>query len=234
MTRILSIDASTEACSVALLNHNEVTQRYQLAPRQHAQLILPMVESLLATSQLKLNQLDAIACNVGPGAFTGIRIAVSVAQGLAYGAGLPSIALSSLANMASSGYSKTGKKEWLCAIDARMNEVYLGAYKIINDIPVLVGNEQVIAPEEINFEPLVNRETLTEIGLIGSGWPAYPQAIYRDGLSEGLLVDNGYPDAQFSLKQANSKFDAGEVLEPQELQPTYLRNNVAEKKSIKN
>ncbi len=82
MAKFLSIDASTEACSVALQNGDEITERYQLAPRQHANLLLPMVEELLAESQLSINQLDALACQVGPGAFTGIRIAVSGAQGL--------------------------------------------------------------------------------------------------------------------------------------------------------
>jgi len=232
MSKILTLDASTEACSVALINETEVTERYQLAPRQHAKLLLPMVEELLAGSQLKLNQLDAIACSVGPGAFTGIRIAVSVAQGLAYGANLPTIALSSLANLAALGFAKTAQKEWLCAIDARMNEVYFAGYKINDGIPQLIENEQVVKPNGIEINDI--ELTLSTVGLIGSGWPAYADSMYSNGLSEAQLLADCYPSAKYGLSQAQALLNNNVILAPEELQPTYLRNNVAVKKTVNN
>jgi len=241
MSRILSIDASTEACSVALLNGDEVTERFELAPRQHAKLLLPMVEELLADSQCDLTQLDAIACNVGPGAFTGIRIAVSVAQGLSYGANLPTISLSTLANLASFGFAKTGQTEWLCAIDARMNEVYFASFRIKKEIPCLFDLEQVVAPELIDFNNLQKTYNFKEIGLIGSGWSVYAGSLFSNrktkkhsnGLTQKQLLEACYPNAKYGLSQASVKFANNQILAPQDLQPTYLRNNVAAKKSVK-
>ncbi len=233
MTRILTLDASTEACSVALLNGDEATERYELAPRKHAQLLLPMVESLLADSQIKLNRLDVIACNVGPGAFTGIRIAVSVAQGLTYGADLPAIGISSLANLAALGFSQTGNTDCLCAIDARMSEVYFAGYKINNGLPEVIDHEKVISPSLIeysNYQAL----SLNQCQLVGSGWSEYAGELYTNGLNGSQYLAECYPRAKHSLALAKYQFDENKLLEPQELQPTYLRNNVAVKKSVKN
>lgn len=241
MPKILSIDASTEACSVALLNEQERTKRYQFAPRKHAQLLLPMVEELLAESELNLNQLDAVACHVGPGAFTGIRIAVSVAQGIAYGADLATISLSSLANLACIGHSKTQQTDWLCAIDARMGEVYFAHYQINQQqVPVLVDEELVIAPDNIDFQLLNNQIDLDKTGLIGSGWAAYEDYFFNpEGVSDKvvrlnkqLLQANYYPDAFHSLSLAEYKWQQGEVSTAEALQPVYLRNNVAVKKMV--
>lgn len=239
MTRILSIDASTDACSVALLNGDEITECFELAPREHARLLLPMVEKLLGNSGLKLSQLDAIACNVGPGAFTGIRIAVSVAQGLAYGASLPTISLSTLANLAASGFAKNGNKSWLCAIDARMQEIYFAAF-IIGDgaLPELIGREQVIAPNLLDLKMLEHSLSLEQAGLIGSGWEAYKEILLAKipsstGTNRQLFKQNSYPSAQYGLGQAKASFDQGLLLKPEALQPVYLRNNVAVKKSLK-
>lgn len=239
MSKILSIDASTEACSVALLNGKEATDSYELAPRQHAKRLLPMIEDLLSKSQIGLNQLDAIACNVGPGAFTGIRIAVSVAQGLAYGAGLPTISLSSLANLAALGYAKTmtnnkPKTDWLCAIDARMSEVYFAAYKIEAGLPVLIETEMVIAPESIDFSLYQSEFSFEQMGLIGNAWPEYSEALYNGVITDDLLLPDCLPSAIHSLKQAEEMLQTGKVLSPELLQPTYLRNNVAIKKLVKN
>ncbi len=235
MSKILSIDASADACSVALLNGQETTDRYELAPRQHAKRLLPMVEELLSDSQMGLNQLDAIACNVGPGAFTGIRIAVSVAQGLAYGAGLPTISLSSLANLAAMGFVKTSlennpKTDWLCAIDARMAEIYFAAFKIEAGLPVLLQPELVLAPELVDFNQLRNLVEFSQVGIIGSGWAEYSETLYNNEISGQLLVPDCFPSALYGLKQAEQLLLSKQILSPERLQPTYLRNNVAKKK----
>lgn len=232
MTKILLIDASTEACSVALLNGDESIDRYQLAPRQHASLLLPMVDQLLAESQLSLSQLDAIACNLGPGAFTGIRIAVSVAQGLAYASDLPTIGLSTLANLASLGYSRSGQTNWLCAIDARMNEIYYASYSLDSkQLPQVIDSEKVVSPEVVSFAQLENMGLLKDAGLIGSGWRAYEQTLFNKGIKVEQLQDDCYPSALYGLQQARQMFLQNAVLPAEALQPVYLRNNVAVKKS---
>jgi tRNA threonylcarbamoyladenosine biosynthesis protein TsaB len=235
MSRILCLDASTEACSVALLNQGEVTEMYQLAPRQHANLLLPSVDQLLADSQIKLNQLDAIACLVGPGAFTGIRIAVSVAQGLAYGANLPTIPVSSLSNLAQQAFIETANAYCWSAIDARMDEVYFGCFsKNADGIAEPMMEENVIAPQKIAFESLYADADDRGISLIGSGWAAYQNIFTQRGVAWNHLLSDRFPKASASLSDAAKRFAEGKGVSPEKLQPVYLRNKVAEKKAAKN
>lgn len=125
-TRILAIDTATEACSVALWNNGEKHALFEICPREHTQRILPMVQQVLAESGVTLNQLDALAFGRGPGSFTGVRIGIGIAQGLAMGAELPMIGVSTLATMAQGAFRVTGATQVLAAIDARMGEVYWG------------------------------------------------------------------------------------------------------------
>ncbi len=240
MSKILCIDASTEAFSVALLNGHEVTEEYQLAPRQHAQLILPTVQKLLQQSDILLNQVDAIACHVGPGAFTGIRIAVSVAQGLAYGANKPTIALSSLANLANQAFREQSKDYCLCAIDARMNEVYFAAFQRgKNDLGQVLAPESVIPPEAVDFAGYQESIAANNLAMTGSGWEAYndqfnwSSELQNQIVQNDLILKEQFPRASASLKQADLMYIQGNLLSPEALQPSYLRNNVAKKKSIK-
>ena len=233
MTRIICIDASTEACSAALLNGDEVTERFQIAPRQHARLLLPMVDELLQQSDLKLNQLDAIACHTGPGAFTGIRIAVSVAQGLAYGANLPTISVSSLANLAQQAVLVNAEAEYWCAIDARMQEVYFAVYKANQQKLVEIkGDECVIAPEQIDFNELIDSSAAQQRILTGSGWEAYQDTLNFEDNDFSQQLINQLPRAKFGLPIAEDCFTNQKIQAPELLQPCYLRNNVAVKKVV--
>lgn len=122
--RILAIDTATEACSVALWNDGTVNAHFELCPREHTQRILPMVQDILTTSGTSLTDINALAYGRGPGSFTGVRIGIGIAQGLALGAELPMIGVSTLMTMAQGAWRKNGATRVLAAIDARMGEVY--------------------------------------------------------------------------------------------------------------
>ena len=118
--KILAIETATEACSTALMIDHVIIEHYQVAPRAHNRLIIPMIESLLSKANIHLNQLDALAFGRGPGSFTGIRIAASVAQGIALGADLPVIPISSLAALAQEVFDEHNNTITYGCLDARM------------------------------------------------------------------------------------------------------------------
>ena len=127
--RILAIDTATEACSAALWNDGTLSAHFEICPREHTQRILPLVQEVLTESGTTLSELDALAFGRGPGSFTGVRIGIGIAQGLALGAELPMIGVSTLATMAQGAWRKTGATRVLAAIDARMGEVYWAEYQ---------------------------------------------------------------------------------------------------------
>ena len=216
--KLLAIDTSTEACSAAMHIRGETISRYEFAPRKHAELILPMVDQLLAEAQIRLSDLDAIAFGRGPGAFTGVRIATGVAQGLAFSVGLPLIPVSSLATLAQ---SVNGQAEYIASIiDARMEEVYYGLYRS-NDIVALIGEECVISPEKI-----ITGNCTNCVG-VGSGWARYADILQRvfTGHLNGYNADH-YPHARDMIPLAIRAFRNGDVKAPEEAAPVYLRNNV--------
>ena len=244
--KILALDTATEACSVALLCDGDTHQRQELAPRRHAQLILPMVDAVLAAAGIRLNQLDAIAFGRGPGAFTGVRIAAGVAQGLALGAGLPVIPVSSLATLAQAepgaAAAATGSTPWqpatgpaqskpgngaivLAAIDARMSEIYWGAYARTEDgLAKPVCTEQVASPETVR----VPRNA--QVFGVGSGWGAYGEQLQRVlGEQVSGFDAQCFPLAQDMLPLARREYQAGRCLSAEQALPVYLRNNVAKR-----
>ena len=121
---ILALDTATEACSVALLHQDRITFEDELSPRTHTQRILPMVDGLLKNANLSIKEVDYLAFGRGPGSFTGVRVGVGVAQGLALGAELKVVPISNLTTMAEQAYQELGATEVIALIDARMNEVY--------------------------------------------------------------------------------------------------------------
>ncbi|MCE3239461.1 MAG: tsaB, partial [Gammaproteobacteria bacterium] len=150
--KILGFDTSSAACSVALLIDDKISVLHEIIPMQQAQSLLPMIEELLLSNKMRLDQLDAIAFGCGPGSFTGVRIAASVAQGLAYALQLPVIPISSLAALAQAVYQNLQWQKLLVAVDARMQEVYWGAYHINQEgIAVLIHQEAISTPEKIFF-----------------------------------------------------------------------------------
>lgn len=218
--KLLAIDTSTEACSAALLIDKTTIQRYQVAPRQHAELILPMVDELLNEAGIRLQQLDALAFGRGPGAFTGIRIATGVIQGLAYAADLPIIPISSLATLAQSVASQY--QYTIPAFDARMGEVYCAVYQTNqNGLVELVTEELVIKPDHLPIQ------ALPDCFGLGSGWGTYyEQLMSRMKTSLTGTEPAVYPAAVNMLPLALADYNQANAVSPEQASPIYLRNNV--------
>ena len=223
--KILALDCSTEACSVALLDNGELlAEEFTLAPREHTQRLLPMVDGLLAASEIGLQQLDAIAFGRGPGSFTGLRICLSVVQGLAFGGDLPVIPVSTLAALAQTGVMSALVPDGalvLSALDARMDEIYWGLYRQVDGLVVLEGEEQLSPPERLSLPVSTTGQPCIALG---SGWN-YAQRI-------PAAADVAMADSQL-LPRASAVAllaQSGPLLQADEALPTYLRDQVAWKK----
>jgi tRNA threonylcarbamoyladenosine biosynthesis protein TsaB len=224
MPRLLAIETATEACSVALLLGDEARERFEIAPRRHAALLLPFAEALLADAGVALHQLDGIAFGRGPGSFTGLRIAAGMAQGMAFGADLPVIPVSTLAALAQGLVRDQGAQEVLAALDARMQEVYWGAYRATrNGLVEVVGEECVTSPSRVPI-PAGGLWSAT-----GSGWASYGEILApRCGLPPERVHAHRQPHAADTARLAAALFQRGSVLSPQEAAPVYLRDRVAD------
>jgi len=220
--KILAIETASSACSAALLIDDDIKVEFELAPRMHTQLILPMVTSLLATAGLKLQHIDAIAFSRGPGAFTGLRIAAGITQGLAFSADLPVIPISTLAAMAQSAYQQYDEHSIAVALDARIAEVYWGQYQLDSEQKMrLIDQELVCAPSQT---PLLTRKS----GAIGSGWAEYDiEMTSRHATQLSRIEPDINPSAEFIALLAVDDFKQQRWLDAAQAEPIYLRDNVA-------
>jgi tRNA threonylcarbamoyladenosine biosynthesis protein TsaB len=224
--KLLAIDTSTIACSAALYDGAEVYERFEIAPREHAELLLPMIDGLLAEAGWTREQLEVVAFGRGPGAFTGLRIAAGVAQGIAFGLDLPVVPVSTLAALALGAMREGKGTRILAAMDARMHEVYWGGYEQnAAGAPVLWGEERVCAAAAA---PLP--EGAGWFGA-GDGWEAYG-AILRPRLGARLAGWDAtiYPRARDVAVLAAPIYRSGGGLPPEQALPVYLRDNVAQPK----
>ncbi|WP_088330792.1 tRNA (adenosine(37)-N6)-threonylcarbamoyltransferase complex dimerization subunit type 1 TsaB [Lacimicrobium sp. SS2-24] len=230
MKNILAIDTATEACSVALMLNSGtaeqvIFERFELCPQQHSQRLLPMVDELLSEAQVTLKSLDMLAFGRGPGSFTGVRIATGMIQGLAFGTQLPVVGVSTLAAMAQQALEEQQQHHVAAAIDARMDEVYLGCYQHADGLMVPVTQEQVLPPSQAI-------ETLEQGGAhwygVGTGWGAYPALNqFRKTESVAQIL---YPRARYMLPLAIAAFARGEAVTAAKAEPVYLRDKVTWKK----
>jgi len=219
---LLALETATETVSVALDINGEVIERYEHAPRKHAELLLPWVESLLSEAGIGFSALDAIAYSRGPGSFTSLRIGIGIVQGLAWASDRPVVPVSSLAATAQSAVGE-GVSSALVALDARMNEVFTGMFETNSDgIMVPVEAERVCAPEEVSVPG--NAETYA----VGIGFDRYPELKVLAGGLKGILVDT-WPRASCVLQLAQAWLATHEALPAEMAQPVYLRDNVAKK-----
>lgn len=217
--KLLAIETATEACSVAVHVDGTVIERFEIAPRRHAELTLPWAGELLAQAGISRSQLDALAISRGPGAFTGVRLGIAIAQGIALAIDRPLLALSTLQVLALR--APAGQERVLAAIDARMGEVYSGCFARVDGQWQGQGSEQVQAPEAVNLD--------------GQGWFgvgtgfAAAEGLLASRLQPALVgVDAGaLPHAADLADLAVAAWQRGEAIAPELVEPTYLRNNVA-------
>lgn len=219
--KLLALDTATEACSTAVWIDGAVVERYEWAPRRHAALILPMIEAVLAEAGLETRQLDAIAVGRGPGAFTGVRIAMGIAQGIAFAADLPVAPVSTLAALALGAGRETGRTHIAAALDARMGEVYWGVYAVAGEDVEPLGEERVCAPEAVTAPP-------GQWFGAGSGWAAHAEALTRRLTVSGWRGD-GYPRAGDVARLAAAPSRRGAWVAAERALPVYLRNEVVVK-----
>lgn len=218
--KLLALDTSTEACSVALATANGVLERFELG-HQHSARVLLMVQEVLAEANMTLTQLDAIAFGCGPGSFTGLRISAGVVQGLAFGANLPVIPVSSLAVLAQG----IDAAKILTAFDARMNQVYWAAYvRNPQGLVELRAEESVLAPGEVPVP------TDTDWIGAGNGWDQYATLLMerlRGHVSSWRA--QCFPRARFVAPLAVNAYEKGMMLAPEQAVPVYVRDQVAVK-----
>jgi tRNA threonylcarbamoyladenosine biosynthesis protein TsaB len=220
--RLLAIDTSGEACSAALLTDSRVRQRLSRQPRRHGELILAMIEGLLAEAGLGLGHLDALAFGRGPGSFTGVRIATAVVQGLAFGADLPVVPVSTLAALAQGRFRSGGIGRTLVALDARMAEAYWGCYVVDEGgLARLQGEEEVNAPEVVRLPPDGGWHG------VGNGWTAHG-AVLRRRLGPRLESVSADPvcESWDIAVLAAADFTAGRWVAAESALPVYLRDRV--------
>ena len=216
--RLLAIETATEACSVAVLVDGAVIERFEIAPRRHTELVLPWADALLAEAGIAKSQLDAIAVGRGPGAFTGVRLAIALAQGIALALDRPLLPVSTLAALAMQASGAC----ILAAIDARMGETYVASFQRDGEGLVATSDEAVFAPQD-------------HVAPDGGDWHGVGTGF---GAAEGALVTvmrgrlitldaTALPHAGDVARLGALAFARGESIAPECIEPAYLRNNVA-------
>lgn len=236
--RVLALDAATEACSVALYDGDSgdpdraLIWRHEEIGRGHADRILEMVDEVLDQAQTGLESISGIAAGIGPGAFTGVRITLAAAQGLAFGAGLPVVAVSTLEALAfaalqndtaAAGAVRSGGSERaLICLDARMGEVYWGCYAP----DALRGVRSTQAPR-VDAAPAVRLPDAFAHRGMGRGFAAYPALARIMGVSLAPLAADALPSAREMARIGMLRLIAGEGRDPAQLTPLYLRDKVA-------
>jgi tRNA threonylcarbamoyladenosine biosynthesis protein TsaB len=228
--RILALDTATENCSAALLIDGRLLCRERLLPRGHAAEILPMIEEVLGESGAALTDLTAIAFGRGPGAFTGVRLAASVTQGLAHAAGLPVVGVSDLRAVAQRliGLAASARRI-LVLNDARMHEVYWACFeRAADDLATPRGEERVGAPGSVRLpQAWVGQPEDPGLWAAGSGLAAYPELKLSLAGRVGGMQEDVLPSAAEIARLAVPEVLSGRVHQPEEALPVYLRNEVA-------
>jgi tRNA threonylcarbamoyladenosine biosynthesis protein TsaB len=236
--KLLAVETATEACSAALYIDGIVTERFELTPKEHTRLILPMIDSLMAGAGLKPQQLDALAFGCGPGSFTGVRIATGVIQGIAFGADLPVVPVSTLAAISQDFFDKNKAQDErlkakpatcnvaFTAMDARMGEIFWGVYRRDEqDFAKLIGKESVTPAVAVEFPDL------SGVG-VGSGWGVYSHELMTRLIGRVSYCETeNLPRAGAIARLGARGFELGLAVAVEQAMPVYLRDKVAKKES---
>ncbi len=217
---LIALETATECCSVALLAGDRLFVRSELAPRRHADLLLPMCDDVLGEAGIARSDLDVVAVGRGPGAFTGVRLAVSAAQGIALALGIPVVPVSSLAALAMQ--APDNGAAILAVIDARMGEVYAGRFRRTGECVEPLGVETVGPASAVRFEEAI------AVNVIGTGWTSYRDATAANLPSAPLWSEGArYPQAADVARLAAPIAAAGGGIAADRVRPVYLRDKVA-------
>ncbi|MGB5446110.1 MAG: tRNA (adenosine(37)-N6)-threonylcarbamoyltransferase complex dimerization subunit type 1 TsaB [Psychromonas sp.] len=227
--KVLCIDTSTEACSVAVLcqtaTDQVISDQFMLAPREHTTKILPAVEQVLQSAGIKLADIDIVAYGRGPGSFTGVRIGISIAQGLAFGIEKNMVGVSTLQAMAQQAYNMFAVTDVYAAIDARMGEIYFAHYRLVGSLMVLIDTEVVIKPEDLLALQI---DIVENSVLVGTGWAAYPEL--TEYFKDAKQTEIEFPNARFMLEQVVDSVEKSLDFAPESACAVYLRDKVTWKK----
>jgi tRNA threonylcarbamoyladenosine biosynthesis protein TsaB len=224
---ILAIETATSSCSVALSHGNLVFQRAKVGSNIHSQVLLTMVQEVLAQASLELRDIDAVAVGQGPGSFTGLRIGVGVAQGLAYGVNCPMIGVSSLDALA---HQANVDGHVIAAIDARMGEIYCCQYRNVAGQLQRLNELEVLKPAVVNM----TANQSIDVFLVGNAWSEYWQEFDVELLQRAIHLGKiVYPSAVSILHLAQSKYRVKETVCAADFAPEYVRNDVAKKAMAK-
>lgn len=218
--KLLALDTAGSACSVALLwGEARFEAETSSEDAQHTRSLPALVAGVLARAGGRSKDLQGIACGIGPGSFTSLRVGVAYAQGLALAAGCPILGLSSLAMLAHSA----GPGHWIAALDARMGEVYVGAYRVTQTAAV-----ERVADEWVGKASEAQTLAVEAWGIVGNGWALYEEDLRRAlGIAVPVRRQAGALHARDALALALPRFTAGETISPLDLRPNYLRQRVA-------
>lgn len=226
--RVLALDTATEACSAAVLTESGLVGIFREVGRGHAEQILEMIDAVLSEAGLTLGMLDGIAASVGPGAFTGVRISLSVAQGLAYGAQLPVIPVTTLEALALKAM-RGGAHQALACLDARMGEVYWGCFAADAAHLLVARGSPAVGPAGGVSLPFVDLSSPGSgpVHGIGRGFAAYPALQELPGVVLLPGASDALPDASDMARLGSVRLESGAGLDPADLIPLYLRDKVA-------
>jgi tRNA threonylcarbamoyladenosine biosynthesis protein TsaB len=223
--KLLAIETAGEACSAALFLDGEIRQRLVLEPRRQSELILAQMDELLAEAGIRPGQLDVLAYGCGPGSFTGVRIAAGVIQGVAFGADLPVVPVSTLAALAQRLFREQGARRILPAFDARMGELYWGCYEVgTGSLATALQPDQLLAPERV-FPP----EGGDWHG-VGGGWESHGELLaQRMGRTLHSVTAGLQSCAHDVALLGAAAFREGRAVAAESALPVYLREEVAQK-----
>ena len=217
--KLLAIETAGQDCSVAIWHDGEILEQFEHAERRQTERVLPMVRAVLEESGLRLRDLDGIAFGHGPGAFTGVRVATSVTQGLAYAANLPVVGVSTLASLALDGFDRGAAAPLLVAQDARMGELYMAVYGPgKEDLLETLLEDCLVAPAQL---PALPRQVQVAVGSGAAYLEALQQQLPRLQWFEGAVARAGTV-----ARLAVPALAAGQGCSAQQAQPVYLRDKV--------